>query len=182
MLDTESGLYYNWHRFYDPETGRYISADPIGLAGGINLYAYTGGDPINWIDPEGLAYGPAEQKFADNFKGYPKGMENCIAKCIKKKRLDWETLPALLGSELPKKLVPPFRVVRSTQRTTTASSSIAHGINRIIGQKTIVSEGLRTFGRGLSRYATPLFLAEGFYDWFVIVDCGYKCAEDPCSN
>ena len=52
-FDEETGLHYNWHRFYDPETGRYISADPIGLAGGINLYAYVGGDPVNWIDPEG---------------------------------------------------------------------------------------------------------------------------------
>jgi RHS repeat-associated protein len=53
-FDQETGLHYNWHRFYDPETGRYITADPIGLDGGMNLYAYTGGDPVNWIDPEGL--------------------------------------------------------------------------------------------------------------------------------
>jgi hypothetical protein len=46
----------SWHRFYDPETGRYISADPIGLAGGMNLYAYVGGNPVNWVDPEGLYY------------------------------------------------------------------------------------------------------------------------------
>ncbi len=45
----------SWHRYYDPETGRYISADPIGLAGGINLYGYTGNDPVNWIDPWGLS-------------------------------------------------------------------------------------------------------------------------------
>ena len=44
----------SWHRFYDPETGRYISADPIGLAGGVNLYAYVQNNPVNWIDPEGL--------------------------------------------------------------------------------------------------------------------------------
>jgi uncharacterized protein RhaS with RHS repeats len=44
----------SWHRFYDPETGRYISADPIGLVGGMNLYAYVGGNPVNFIDPMGL--------------------------------------------------------------------------------------------------------------------------------
>jgi uncharacterized protein RhaS with RHS repeats len=44
----------SWHRFYDPETGRYITADPIGLAGGMNLYRYANADPINWFDPDGL--------------------------------------------------------------------------------------------------------------------------------
>ena len=53
-FDSETGLHYNWHRFYDPGTGRYISADPIGLAGGMNLYAYVQNDPVNWVDPWGL--------------------------------------------------------------------------------------------------------------------------------
>jgi hypothetical protein len=45
----------SWHRFYDPATGRYISADPIGLEGGINLYGYALQNPIYWIDPWGLS-------------------------------------------------------------------------------------------------------------------------------
>ncbi|MDU9051101.1 MAG: RHS repeat-associated core domain-containing protein, partial [Candidatus Electrothrix sp. Rat3] len=56
-FDAETGLHYNWNRYYDPETGRYIAADPIGLDGGMNLYAYVGSDPVNGIDPEGLICG-----------------------------------------------------------------------------------------------------------------------------
>ncbi|MDR3631699.1 MAG: RHS repeat-associated core domain-containing protein [Desulfocapsaceae bacterium] len=52
--DSETGLHYNWNRFYDPDTGRYVSTDPIGLWGGMNLYAYASGNPVNWFDPWGL--------------------------------------------------------------------------------------------------------------------------------
>ncbi len=52
--DGETGLHYNWHRYYDPETGRYNRPDPIGLAGGINLFLYTLNNPIGLIDFNGL--------------------------------------------------------------------------------------------------------------------------------
>jgi RHS repeat-associated protein len=47
-------LYYNRYRDYDPTTGRYIQADPIGLGGGSNLFAYAGDNPVNAYDPDGL--------------------------------------------------------------------------------------------------------------------------------
>ncbi|MGA7777859.1 MAG: RHS repeat-associated core domain-containing protein [Paraburkholderia sp.] len=52
-VDEETGLHYNQHRYYDPDTGRFITQDPIGLRGGNNLYRY-GPNPGRWIDPLGL--------------------------------------------------------------------------------------------------------------------------------
>ena len=54
-FDAETGLHYNVSRYYDPALGRYLSPDPIGVAGGsFNLYLYCDGDPVNRIDPLGL--------------------------------------------------------------------------------------------------------------------------------
>ena len=52
-LDRETGLHYNLFRYYDADSMHFISPDPIGLAGGLNLYAYAP-DPVNWADPLGL--------------------------------------------------------------------------------------------------------------------------------
>ena len=56
-FDEEMNLHYNYFRDYDPEIGRYIQSDPIGLAGGINTYGYVEGNPVNRIDPSGLCWG-----------------------------------------------------------------------------------------------------------------------------
>ncbi|MGH8566941.1 MAG: RHS repeat-associated core domain-containing protein [Gammaproteobacteria bacterium] len=49
-FDAETGLHYNYLRHYDPAVGRYIQSDPIGLAGGINTYAYTYNNPTGYFD------------------------------------------------------------------------------------------------------------------------------------
>ncbi|MGH6840050.1 MAG: RHS repeat-associated core domain-containing protein, partial [Methylocella sp.] len=54
FFDQRAKLHYNYFRDYDPNTGRYIESDPIGLRSGINTYAYVGGNPVTFADPFGL--------------------------------------------------------------------------------------------------------------------------------
>ncbi|OGV73566.1 MAG: hypothetical protein A3K18_17770 [Lentisphaerae bacterium RIFOXYA12_64_32] len=55
LFDSDLGLYDFGARYYDPQAGRFISPDPLGFVDGPNPYLYVAGDPINWIDPWGLA-------------------------------------------------------------------------------------------------------------------------------
>ncbi|WP_242688846.1 RHS repeat-associated core domain-containing protein [Photorhabdus tasmaniensis] len=55
--DKKSGLFYNRFRYYSPETGQYLSPDPIELSGGLNLYTYAP-NLLTWIDPWGLSDEP----------------------------------------------------------------------------------------------------------------------------
>ncbi|WP_339468679.1 RHS repeat domain-containing protein, partial [Pseudomonas sp. EL_65y_Pfl1_R83] len=56
-FDQESGLHYNRHRYYNPDVGRYLTPDPVKLAGGINAYRYVL-NPTGWVDPLGLSTCP----------------------------------------------------------------------------------------------------------------------------
>lgn len=52
-FDSETGLHYNRHRYYDPNCGQFTTQDPIGLLGGMNAYQYAR-NPMTWVDPWGL--------------------------------------------------------------------------------------------------------------------------------
>lgn len=66
-FDNESLLHYNYYRTYNPETGRYMQSDPIGLAAGANTYNYIGGNPLSGVDPLGLYSGQDLLNDATNF-------------------------------------------------------------------------------------------------------------------
>ncbi len=74
-FDRETALHYNYFRYYEPETGRYLSPDPIGLAGGVNVYGYASADPLIYSDPYGLFELPVlSQGFVDATAGFGDGI------------------------------------------------------------------------------------------------------------
>jgi len=71
LYDPDTGLVHFGARWYDPETGRWIAKDPILLAGGLNLYAFCGNDPVNFSDPWGLTKTEVIESGEYRFVKYP---------------------------------------------------------------------------------------------------------------
>ncbi|AMD93002.1 hypothetical protein AXF15_07745 [Desulfomicrobium orale DSM 12838] len=187
-FDAETGLHYNWNRYYNPKTGRYITADPIGLDGGMNVYAYAGGNPMNAVDPWGLA--------TENWS-------NCFANCVEKERLDWDIVLSTLGGALgfstmpktPAELKKHFGDRASQNKWTGQPSRWAGRIGRIArnleesnsvrsimftARRNIRDFGRSAIGRTLGRSALVGLIFEGYYDWGVIIRCAYVCEQNEC--
>jgi RHS repeat-associated protein len=79
--DQEIGLHYNWHRFYDPGTGRYVTEDRIGLLGGLNLFNYARNNPVNFIDSLGL-YGLEVHYYKTYMWALEMGIDSATARII----------------------------------------------------------------------------------------------------
>ena len=65
VIDAETNNHYNYYRDYDPQTGRYVQSDPMGLLAGMNTFAYVGGNPLSNYDPYGL-FGVADMPTLPN--------------------------------------------------------------------------------------------------------------------
>ena len=101
-FDKETGLFYNWHRYYDPYTGRYLTSDPLGLVDGPNTYAYVKSNPVNYVDPTGeitqaasntLTYGALGfAAFCGLFPSHPscKAARDAIEQCLNDWIPPWE--------------------------------------------------------------------------------------------
>ena len=78
-----SGLMYRRNRYYDPLSGRFTQPDPIGIAGGLNVYGFAGGDPVNFSDPFGLQGcdrdHPEECTLADVWQNFLQGVGDAFA-------------------------------------------------------------------------------------------------------
>jgi RHS repeat-associated protein len=109
-FDDETGLHYNRFRYFDPELGRYVSPDPIGLDGGLNLYGYVP-NPLTWVDPLGLTKKCPPTPAKRGPKKWPNGPHNrTIARRIreiKAKNPTWQHTHG--GSKTEKVIAIPVR-------------------------------------------------------------------------
>jgi RHS repeat-associated protein len=98
-FDSEIGLQYNRARYYDPDTGRFIGEDPIGLAGeNTNFYGYVNNNPISFIDPLGLVR-PLDPN-SQECKDLAKKIDN-IKKDIEKRKKELQDNPNNLPEQCP---------------------------------------------------------------------------------
>lgn len=72
-FDSWTGLYYNWNRHYHPGTGKYVSGDPMGLAGGLNTYFYANANLLHSLTHSGLA--GSTGRHGQNFAGCDRATE-----------------------------------------------------------------------------------------------------------
>jgi RHS repeat-associated protein len=105
-FDEESGLHYNWNRYFDPETGRYLSADPVGLLGGTRSYGYVH-DPLAWIDPLGLGkcFYVDDEGTLNIFNKYPEGSAEDLA--LQQHVADWNEQIEASGGQMTRQPVSP---------------------------------------------------------------------------
>jgi RHS repeat-associated protein len=168
--DAETGLYYYRARWYDPQAGRFLSEDPIGLEGGINLYAYVKNNPANWTDPLGLC----------EDKG---GVLNCYHR--NQFSSLFEGTPYLHGVVEFLEIGPPVSVVgdlaatlyKSSRSGVGGATGYASGLNYVIkrASQAVGSQKMHQILRPIGDKITPVFAVTGVftlsYNSTILIQC-----------
>ncbi|MEZ5442498.1 MAG: RHS repeat-associated core domain-containing protein [Lysobacterales bacterium] len=99
QYDAETGTHYNYFRDYEPGSGRYLQSDPIGLRGGLNVYAYSDLEPIFVTDPDGLKGLSLRIRswWTNEEKQYGRAKINCLKRAARDGRLV-KTTPRRTGT------------------------------------------------------------------------------------
>ena len=183
--DEETNLHYNYFRYYDPQLGRYITSDPIGLRAGSNTYLYVGANPFKWIDYFGLAYtaGQTGQTWDEFQKNNASGFKDPCG-CFAKAFLGWEDLSigglagathAATGPYGTKPRTGAAGGGPSKDRTSWVSTKI-HQYNIKYG-KTAATAAMRKAGKAISWGSLAVGGALLIYDTVIFGICINECNE-----
>jgi len=170
--DSESGLHYNYFRDYEPQTGRYVQSDPIGLASGeTSTYLYVGGNPLFYSDVKGLR--------RDSGRYLDLSGESCKDDTCKPPELP----PCAGGYWKFRSCVEDCSGIGQTYELITASL-VAAGGSKLLEGGDFGNRGSRFWRSicGFARKYLPLFTkASGIYGGGQIAFCQLLCARYPCA-
>ncbi|MGO9264439.1 MAG: RHS repeat domain-containing protein [Candidatus Binataceae bacterium] len=149
----ETGLMYNYFRDYDPQTGRYLESDPIGLAGGINTYSYVYSNPISLFDPLGLC----------SCK-----LGSCIGKCVMEYGGEWALIALGFSSPFGSIPYPGNKMLLGSPNPYTSLFSMA---TRALG-----FSGVARAARVVNPVANVIDAAAAGYLAGLSANCSARCA------